>query len=151
MAACDIATLLTSACDNDFMGVAEDGVLSRAVILQLLYDLAGESATEAELMEQACSNGFAKVAHDESLFRATALQLLCNLGGITMAACSLDTIQTDACTNKFKQAAQNEVMFRAILLQLLCNLSDGPVVVSPNGTRYRITVTNAGVLGTTAI
>lgn len=80
MAACDIATLLSDACDNDFMGLAHNEFASRAIILQLMSQAAGGTETEDELYSQACENGFTKVAQDEVQFRTVLLQLFCNIG-----------------------------------------------------------------------
>lgn len=79
MAECNLATLLTSACDNDFMGVAQNENLSRGIILQLLYNIADGGETEEELYAQACSNGFQNAAQNEGQFREIVLQLLCNV------------------------------------------------------------------------
>ena len=66
-------------------------------------------------------------------------------------ACDAATLKTDACTNGLLQASSDEELFRALLLQLMCNLSNGAVLTSANGTRYRIVVSNAGVLSTVAV
>jgi hypothetical protein len=79
--ACDVTTLLSDACDNGFLPLAGNEVLSRAVILQLFQDAAGGTETEAELLTQACDNGFLQVAGNEQLFRAILLQLFCNVSG----------------------------------------------------------------------
>ncbi len=79
--ACDVSTLLSDACDNEFLKLAANESLSRAIILQLFYNAAGGTETEAELYQQACDNGFAQVAANEQQFRYILLQLLCNSGG----------------------------------------------------------------------
>ncbi len=78
---CDAETLLSDSCDNGFLKLAADEALSRALILQLFYNAAGGTETEAELYAQACDNGFAQVAANEQQFRYILLQLLCNSGG----------------------------------------------------------------------
>jgi len=79
--ACDAETLLSDACDNGFLQLAQNETLSRGVILQLFYDASGGTDTEAELLEQACDNGFMAVAQNEIQWRYVLLQLFCNIGG----------------------------------------------------------------------
>ncbi len=81
MAECTVTDLIAEACDNGFLKLAANESLSRALILQLFYNAAGGTETEAELYQQACDNGFAKVAANEQQFRYILLQLLCNSGG----------------------------------------------------------------------
>lgn len=79
--ACDAATLFTAACDADFAGAAQNEVQFRALVLQMLYEASGSTATLTELETSACSNGFMQVAQDETLYRAIELQLLCQITG----------------------------------------------------------------------
>lgn len=79
--ACDITTLETDACANDFFAVAENEQQWRAIMLQLLYNVSGSIATLSELEASACENGFTKVAMNEQQFRAIELQLLCAASG----------------------------------------------------------------------
>ncbi len=79
--ACDVSSLITNACDNGFLKLAQNETLSRGIILQLFYDASGGAETEAELVTQACSNGFYKVAQNETQWRYVLLQLFCNIGG----------------------------------------------------------------------
>jgi len=79
--ACDVSSLLSDACDNGFLKVAQNEALSRGILLQLYYEAAGETATYSELLQQACDNGFMAVAQNETQWRFVLLQLFCNTGG----------------------------------------------------------------------
>jgi hypothetical protein len=65
-----------------------------------------------------------------------------------MAQCNTSTLLDSA--KCFQCLSKKEL--QAVIAQLLCNLSDtGPVYTAPNGTQYRIVVSNAGVLSTEAV
>lgn len=75
--ACDITTLLADGCTNEFVQAAENEVLFRALVLQLLYNTTGSTDDLGTLLSSACDNGFLQAAQDEQLYRALELQLLC--------------------------------------------------------------------------
>lgn len=83
MASCPASVLQTQACENNFKSLASEEVLSRAVELEQLYLIAGETAPLSELYSQACANGFDKVAAIEALSNTVELQQLCNISGGT--------------------------------------------------------------------
>ena len=79
--ACDIESLLTDACTNEFLKIAQNETQSRYLILQLFYQATGGTETFEELWAQVCTNNFDKVAQNETQFRYVLLQLLCDSGG----------------------------------------------------------------------
>jgi hypothetical protein len=81
MAACNLATLESSACLNGFWGAAQSDVIADAVELQLLYLISGSSKTVAQLEVDACANGFLQVAQTVDSAEAAKLQLYCQISG----------------------------------------------------------------------
>lgn len=79
--ACNISTLQTDACTNDFVAAAQNEQQWRVLVLQLLYERSGSVATINELWTSACNNGFAAAGENERQFRALELQLLCAISG----------------------------------------------------------------------
>lgn len=75
--ACDITTLLSDGCTNEFVQAAQIETMWRALVLQLLYTTSGSTDDLATLMSAACDNGFAQAAQNEQQYRALELQLLC--------------------------------------------------------------------------
>lgn len=79
--ACDAQALFEDACTADFVAAAQNEALFRALVLQMLYEASGSTATLAELEASACTNGFMQVAQNEQQYRAIELQLLCQITG----------------------------------------------------------------------
>lgn len=79
--ACDAQALFNEACTAEFAAAAQNEVMFRALVLQMLYEASGSTDTLAELEASACTNGFDKVAQNEPLYRAIELQLLCQITG----------------------------------------------------------------------
>ena len=77
MATCNLTTLIDDACANGF--VCLDARMSRAVELQLVKNVAGDSNTIGQLILQACDNGFICVASDKRMSLAVENQLYCNI------------------------------------------------------------------------
>lgn len=65
-----------------------------------------------------------------------------------MATCNPSTlIESAKC---FQSLSKKEL--QVVIAQLLCNITeDGPVLTSPNGTKYRIVVADNGDLSTEAV
>ena len=81
MAACNKATLISSAVSNQFTGAAPEVV--NALILQLLCEISGMACNKATLLSDAITNGFTGV--EPNVWNALVLQLLCEIqvgGGV---------------------------------------------------------------------
>lgn len=79
--ACDVATLMSDACDNDLAQAAYSEPMFRALVLQLLYNQFGNGETLSQLLSDACDNGFLQAAANEQEYRALELQMLCVASG----------------------------------------------------------------------
>jgi hypothetical protein len=77
MASCSLASLQAQACANGFFGL--DPKSARAIELQLVKNLSGDTSTLAQLKTQACANGFLSVNENE--FRIAQETLLFALAG----------------------------------------------------------------------
>jgi hypothetical protein len=75
MASCSLATLQAQACANGFLDL--DKKSARAIELQLVKTISGDTSTLAHLLAKACANGFLNV--NENDFRAIQETFLFNL------------------------------------------------------------------------
>lgn len=92
MSSCSLASLQADACANGFLDLSEGD--ANAAILQLLYNVAGETATLSQLQTQSCSNYFLQA--DKGMQEVLLLQLLCNVnGGVAPSEC-VNLIPDDA-------------------------------------------------------
>lgn len=81
MAECDVATLISDACASGFTCLVGTERMARAVELQLLKEIAGNTQTLEELIASACASGF--LCLEEQMSNAVELQLLCDISGGT--------------------------------------------------------------------